>query len=82
MNDDLKKIIKLIFEDAFYPVEIEHAGALGAQYLNGKWYMPRFGCDTLQHIFDGILEQCEYTGNFCPTAGGDKKQMRGEKHGS
>ena len=43
--------IKRILELGYYPVPPSDIGE-GAQIVNGQWYMPRWGCDTLQHIID------------------------------
>ena len=26
----------------------------GAQLIDGKWYMPLYGCDTIQHFLDSV----------------------------
>jgi len=34
--------------------------ATNGQYLiNGKWYTPLFGCDTIQHLLDELSSQLE-----------------------
>ena len=43
--------IQLILELGYYPVSVGCIGE-GAQNVNGEWYMPRWGCDTLQHVLD------------------------------
>lgn len=50
-----------LMKEAFYPVEPDNAGE-GAQMVDGQWYMPKWGCDTLQHIKDNIqlAVSCEY----------------------
>jgi hypothetical protein len=29
----------------------------GAQLINGQWYGPRWGCDSLEHIVDHFKQQ-------------------------
>ncbi|MFA5376806.1 MAG: hypothetical protein WC455_13740, partial [Dehalococcoidia bacterium] len=31
----------------------------GAQILDGKWYVPRWGCDTLEHTLDALLSTAD-----------------------
>lgn len=47
-------VIRLLLDKAYFPVD---AGSLddGAQLVDGKWYMPVWGCDTLSYIVDGVL---------------------------
>jgi hypothetical protein len=54
--------IRKILEFAYHPVNAQSVGP-GAQIVDGTWYMPRWGCDTLQVIFDtwdGIGEVAMY----------------------
>jgi len=46
-ENSIRRILRL----GYYPVSAECAGA-GAQIVDGNWYMPRWGCDTIQHIMD------------------------------
>ena len=43
--------IERILQFGYYPVSACCVGD-GAQIVNGQWYMPRWGCDTLQYIID------------------------------
>jgi len=56
MKKDTPKLVKAIL-DNYEPVKPRAAliGA-GAQIVDGQWYMPRWGCDTLQHVVE-IIEQ-------------------------
>ena len=44
-------LVSLLLRRGYYPVAPECAGE-GAQLVNGGWHMPRWGCDTLQHVID------------------------------
>ena len=46
-------VIRLLLDKAYFP---EDAGSPddGAQLVDGKWYLPVWGCDTLQYIVDGV----------------------------
>jgi len=43
--------IERIIELGYYPVSACCVGE-GAQIVEGQWYMPKWGCDTLQYIID------------------------------
>lgn len=47
----LDALVSLLLRRGYYPVAPEYAGE-GAQLINGKWYMPRLGCDTLQYVIE------------------------------
>jgi len=49
-------MIEKVLELGYYPVDPSCAGE-GAQFINGLWYMPRWGCDTFEHIQDMLEEQ-------------------------
>lgn len=42
-----EKILELGYEE-----RIPSACFGGDQLVDGKWYVPKWGCDTLQHIID------------------------------
>jgi len=48
----MKAFVKLLLQRCYYPTEPEFVGE-GAQLVNGQWYMPAWGCDTLQHFIEG-----------------------------
>lgn len=64
-------------------VEVESGGSMpgdGSQLLDGKWYVPRFGMDTLDHILDALLAEAQSgepgplefekpEGTWCPECG-------------
>jgi len=59
MKKDTPKLIKAILTIGYDPVAPEDVGE-GAQLINKQWYMPRWGCDTLQHVSDilgDVIEQ-------------------------
>jgi len=41
--------IKRILQTGYLPVHPSCVGE-GAQIVDNQWYMPRWGCDTLQHV--------------------------------
>ncbi len=47
----LDALVSLLLRRGYYPVAPECAGD-GAQLINGQWYMPRWGCDTLQYAIE------------------------------
>lgn len=47
----LDALVSLLLRRGYYPVASECAGE-GAQLINGQWHMPRWGCDTLQHVIE------------------------------
>ena len=51
----MTKISKKILELAFIPVDPSSVRE-GDQIVDGQWYMPKWGCDTLANIFDIIGE--------------------------
>jgi len=55
MKKDTPKLIKAILAIGYEPIEPDAVGE-GAQIVDGQWYMPRWGCDTLQHVIE-IIEQ-------------------------
>ncbi len=53
----VEESISLILRTGYHEVS-DPCGGFGAQQLiDGKWYSPRWGCDTIQHIFDALREQ-------------------------
>ncbi len=50
------EVVKAILDIGYDPVEPEAVGE-GAQIVDGQWYMPRWGCDTLQHVVDELSEE-------------------------
>lgn len=40
----------------FIPIKPEEIMA-GAQQVDGQWYMPLYGSDTMQHIVDEMREE-------------------------
>lgn len=46
-------VIRFLLEEAYFP---DDAGSPddGAQLVDGEWYMPAWGCDTLQYVVDGV----------------------------
>jgi len=48
------EVVKVIL-DNYEPVKPRAVliGA-GAQIVDGQWYLPKWGCDTLQHIIETI----------------------------
>jgi hypothetical protein len=53
-KEEFKKLIMLNFERIDGRENINVCD--GAQLINGEWYMPIWGCDTIQNILDGIGE--------------------------
>jgi hypothetical protein len=51
MRANLTSLVSLLLRRGYYPVSPECAGE-GAQLVDGQWHMPRWGCDTLQHVID------------------------------
>jgi hypothetical protein len=47
----LKSAINLLLARGYYPVHEDCAGA-DAQRIDGQWYAPRWGRDTMQHVID------------------------------
>lgn len=47
----LDALVSLLLRRGYYPVHASCAGE-GAQLINGAWYMPRWGRDTLQHVIE------------------------------
>lgn len=47
----LDLIVSLLLRRGYYPIAPECVGE-GAQIVRGQWYMPRWGCDTLQTLID------------------------------
>lgn len=52
MNQSKQKFIEVEMNILDYFVEVESDGKNGEFLINGKWYSPLFGCDTIQHIID------------------------------
>lgn len=50
------EIEKLIMKNFELIVKGEDTGCEGSQLIDGKWYMPLWGCDTIQNILDEIEE--------------------------
>jgi len=53
---DISELVKAILNIGYYPVEPSFIKA-GAQIVNEQWYMPRWGCDTLQHVIDELSKE-------------------------
>jgi hypothetical protein len=52
-----KKLRQLIMK-CFEPLEDTNIiNCAGAQIIDGKWYMPVWGCDTVQHILDNLTKE-------------------------
>jgi len=60
----MTKISEIILKFSFTPVDPSSAGE-GAQLINGQWYMPRWGCDTLASIFE-IIDSAAFPGDYHP----------------
>jgi hypothetical protein len=61
----LDALVSLLLLRGYYPVAPECAGE-GAQLINGMWYMPRWGCDTLHNVIEehgDELANAEKTGD-------------------
>jgi len=54
MMKNPSEVIKAIL-DNYEPVKPRAVliGA-GAQIVDGQWYLPKWGCDTLQHVIETI----------------------------
>ena len=77
------KSFEWLLRTGYYSVSLENVGD-GAQLVDGQWYMPKFGCDTLQHIKDEaqvveVRSRCFFCstptqatdkGQACPKCGG------------
>lgn len=51
LTETEKRIVKKIFEDNFVEVETK----IAIFTYEGKWYAPKFGCDTLDSVFEGFI---------------------------
>jgi len=49
------EVVKVIL-DNYEPVKPGSLPEDSVQLINGQWYAPKWGCDTLQHIIE-IIEQ-------------------------
>ena len=58
MKKDTPKLVKAILDN----YEAVKPGSLpedSVQLINGQWYAPKWGCDTLQHIIETIEQLSE-----------------------
>ena len=49
----VQRLVRRLLELGYYPVSIECAKG-AAQLVDGRWYMPRWGAETLQHVLDSF----------------------------
>ena len=49
----VQRLVRRLLELGYYPVSIECAKG-AAQLVDGQWYMPRWGAETLQHVLDAF----------------------------
>ena len=54
LDDKIKAAINVAFE----PAVEERFIAEDSQQINGVWYNPVWGCDTMQHFID-VLRDCD-----------------------
>ena len=45
-------VLRLLLDKAYTPTGSDD----GEQLVNGVWYVPVWGCDTLQYIVDGVRD--------------------------
>jgi len=50
---DPSEVVKAIL-DNYEPIEPGNSIGDSAQLINGQWYAPKWGCDTLQHVIETI----------------------------
>ncbi len=60
VNTDIENSVDVALKKSFIEISTEELGKLTdlslspAQIVNGKWYIPKWGCDSLQHFIDII----------------------------
>jgi len=56
-----KKLLLLstAFDETFELVDKRHTGFAGQFLVDGKWYFPKFGCDSLQRFMDILRESSQ-----------------------
>jgi hypothetical protein len=47
--------MKPIWMEYWIPLSLEDGIAPESQVVDGQWYVPKFGCDTLQHMIDELV---------------------------
>jgi len=53
MKKGTSELVKAILSSGYEPVKPEAVSiGEGAQIIDGQWYLPRWGCDTLQHVIE------------------------------
>ena len=54
-NESSSDLRQRLLKSAWEPVDSEYAGKLAdAQIVDGQWYAPKWGCDTLDHMLDEL----------------------------
>jgi len=53
---EISELVKRILNAGYEPIEPGNSIGDSAQLINGQWYAPKWGCDTLQHVIE-IIEQ-------------------------
>jgi len=48
------ELVKRILNVGYEPIEPGNSIGDSAQLINGQWYAPKWGCDTLQHVIDQL----------------------------
>jgi hypothetical protein len=62
-NDLLKSYKKRDVDRLLSPGYESGAGVMdGAQLVDGEWYDPMFGCDSLQYVVDNIRNRASLSG--------------------
>jgi len=49
---DISELVKKILDIGYEPIEPGNSIGDSAQLINGQWYAPKWGCETLQHVID------------------------------
>jgi len=57
----MKGKISVALDEAFELVEKGDTGFAGQFIIDGKWYFPKFGCDSLQKFIDTLRETSNET---------------------
>lgn len=70
----VQRLVSWLLRRGYYPVAAACAGE-GAQLVDGTWHMPRWGCDTLQHVLD------EHGDELPANAQAHRKNGREPNHG-
>jgi len=58
MMKNPSEVVKAIL-DNYEPVKPGSLAEDSVQLINGQWYAPKWGCDTLQHIIETIEQLSE-----------------------